>query len=146
MQKNFSNLYLPNIQNFSIKDTGIKIYNDRSNMQIYQTNPNDSSKKENNIYLFKQEKNKDLLNNNPFYIAYNENKKNGFLKKSGIFSFYDKVYKKNKMLFRNNTIDINNNNKVNKKLPIYNLKYKNLTRNHAQNILQKEFLFTPKEY
>ena len=146
LQKNIPNLYLPNIQNFSIKDAGTKFNDDRSKMQIYQTNPNDSSKRDNNRYLFRQEKYKDLINNTPFYIAYNENKKNGFLKKNGIFSNYDKVYKKNKMLFRNSTIDINDNNIVNKRLPIYNLKCKNASRNKAQNNLQKEFLFTPKEY
>ena len=145
LQKSISNLYLPNIQNFSIKDAGTKLYDERSKMEIYQTNPNDS-KRDNSRYLFKQEKFKDLINNNPFYIAYNENKQKGFLKKSGLFSNYDKVYKKNKMLFRNNTIDINDNNKVNKRLPIFNLKYKNIHRNNVQNILQKEFLFTPKEY
>ena len=145
LQKSISNLYLPNIQNFSIKDAGTKLYDERSKMEIYQTNPNDS-KRDNNRYLFKQEKFKDLINNNPFYIAYNENKQKGFLKKSGIFSNYDKVYKKNKMLFRNNTIDINDNNKANKRLPIFNLKYKNIHKNNVQNILQKEFLFTPKEY
>ena len=145
LQKSISNLYLPNIQNFSIKDAGTKLYDERSKMEIYQTNPNDS-KRDNNRYLFKQEKFKDLINNNPFYIAYNENKQKGFLKKSGLFSNYDKVYKKNKMLFRNNTIDINDNNKANKRLPIFNLKYKNIHKNNLQNILQKEFLFTPKEY
>ena len=145
LQKSISNLYLPNIQNFSIKDAGTKLYDERSKMEIYQTNPNDS-KRDNNRYLFKQEKFKDLINNNPFYIAYNENKQKGFLKKSGLFSNYDKVYKKNKMLFRNNTIDINDNNKVNKRLLIFNLKYKNIHKNNVQNILQKEFLFTPKEY
>jgi hypothetical protein len=146
LQKNIPNLYLPNIQNFSIKDAGTKFNDDRSKMQIYQTNPNDSSKRDNNRYLFRQEKYKDLINNTPFYIAYNEKKKNGFLKKNGIFSNYDKVYKKNKMLFRNSTIDINDNNIVNKRLPVYNLKYKNLYRNNVQNLLQKDFLFTPKEY
>ena len=145
LQKSISNLCLPNIQNFSIKDAGTKLYDERSKMEIYQTNPNDS-KRDNNRYLFKQEKFKDLINNNPFYIAYNENKQKGFLKKSGLFSNYDKVYKKNKMLFRNNTIDINDNNKANKRLPIFNLKYKNIHKNNLQNILQKEFLFTPKEY
>ena len=146
LQKNISNLYLPNIQNFSIKDAGPKLYDDRAKMEIYQTNPNDFSKRDNNRYLFKQEKYKDLINNTPFYIAYNENKNNGFLKKSGIFSNYDKVYKKNKILFRNSTIDINDNNLLNKRLYIYNLKHKNAHRNNVQNILQKEFLFTPKEY
>jgi hypothetical protein len=146
LQKSIPNLYLPNIQNFSNKDAGTKLYDDRSKIQIYQTNPNDSSKRYKSRNLFNQEKYKDLLNNNPFSIAYNENKKKGFLKKNGIFSNYNKVYKKNKMLFRNNTIDINNNNIVNKRLPIYNLKCKNASRNKAQNNLQKEFLFTPKEY
>ena len=146
LQKSIPNLYLPNIQNFSNKDAGTKLYDDRSKIQIYQTNPNDSSKRYKSRNLFNQEKYKDLLKNNPLSIAYNENKKKGFLKKNGIFSNYNKVYKKNKMLFRNNTIDINNNNIVNKRLPIYNLKYKKLYGNIVQNLLQKDFLFTPKEY
>ena len=50
------------------------------------------------------------------------------------------------MLFRNKTIDINDKNMVNKRLPIKNLKYKNLFRNHVQNLIQKDFLLTPKEY
>jgi hypothetical protein len=97
LQKSLLNLYLPNIQKFSIKDAGIKLYNDRSKIQIFQTNPNDSSKRNNNRNRFNQEKYKDLLNNNPFSIAYNDNKKDGFLKKNGIFSNYNKVYKKNKI-------------------------------------------------
>ena len=36
LQKSLLNLYLPNIQKFSIKDAGIKLYNDRSKIQYFK--------------------------------------------------------------------------------------------------------------
>ena len=101
VNQSYSNSYLSNINDYSIKEGDINLYEDKTRLKLYPTFQRDTIDKEKFRELYNQENYRTLINNNPFYMAYNENCKNGFLKKNGDFSNYDKLYK-NKFFFRNN--------------------------------------------
>ena len=104
--QNYSNLYLANINNYSIKEGDTDFNKDNSKLKLNPTFPKESLNKDINKCLYNQDSYKNLLNNNPFYIAYNENSKNvGFLKRNRDFSNCEKIYK-NKFFLRNNSNDI----------------------------------------
>ena len=122
--QSYSNLYLSNINNYSIKEGDKNYFEESTKLKLYPTFPRDPLNKDKIKSLYNQDSYRALINNNPFYIAYNENSKNlGFLKKNGDFSNYEKIYK-NKFFFRNNSTDLFTN-RVNKKMNIFNSHFNN---------------------
>ena len=115
LTQSYSNSYLPNINDYSIKEGDINLYEDKTKYKLYPTFQKDTNDNEKFKQLYNQDRYRTLLNNNPFYIAYNENSKNGgFFKKNGDFSNYERLYK-NKFFFRNNNnlYDDKRNQKMN---------------------------------
>ena len=116
-KKNYSNLYLSNINNYSIKEGDKNFFEDTTKLKLYPTFQREPLYNEKMKRLYNQDNYKNLINNNPFYIAYNENSKNGgFLKRNGDFLNNEKLYK-NKFFFRNDKSDLYENKGNNK---IYN--------------------------
>ena len=139
--ESYSNLYLSNINNYSIKEGDINLYED-TKFKLYPTLPKESlNSNKNDKILYTQDNYKDCLKNNPFYIAYNENKKNiGFLKRKGDFTNSENIYK-NRFFLRNNSNDINNiignKNKYNLSPRFYDLKKKNIQKDILYNVNEK---------
>lgn len=99
--KSYSNLYLSNINNYSIKEGDTNFFEDRTKLKLYPTYQREPLYNEKMKRLYNQDTYKNLINNNPFYIAYNENSKNGgFLKRNGDFLNNERL-NKNKFFFRN---------------------------------------------
>ena len=117
--QSYSNLYLSNINNYSIKEGDKNYFEESTKLKLYPTFPRETLNNDNIKSLYNQESYRTLINSNPFYIAYNENSKNiGFLKKNGDFSNEEKIYK-NKFFFRNKSTDVFSD-RINKKMHNFN--------------------------
>ena len=130
----YSNLYLPNINNYSIKEGDANFYKDSTKLKLYPTYQREPYYNEKMKRLYNQENYKSLLNNNPFYKAYNENSKNGFLKRNGDFLNCEKL-NRNKFFFRNDRSDINRRGKRICNFNLYN-QMKNIPLHFNNQIYQ----------
>ena len=129
--QSYSNLYLSNINNYSIKEGDKNYFEESTKFKLYPTFPREPLNKDKIKSLYNQDSYRTLINNNPFYIAYNENSKNlGFLKKIGDFSNYEKIYK-NRFFFRNKSTDVFSD-RVNKKMHNFNSHFNNF-KNQVYN-------------
>ena len=114
INKNYSNSYLLNINDYSIKEGDIDLYKNENKLKLYPTHVKYSNNPENFKRIYNQNNFRSLLKN-PFYRHYNENSKSiGFLKRKGDSFNYEKLYK-NKFFFRDNI-----NNSFNKRKNIIN--------------------------
>ena len=121
IKQSYLNPYLSNINDYSIKEGDINLFEDSTKLKLYPTFQKEINN-EKMKRLYNQERYKNLLNNVPFYIAYNENNKNlGFLKRNNDFLNYEEI-NKNKFFFRNNNSSINKNER-NKKINYFNSPY-----------------------
>ena len=100
----YSNLYLSNINDYSIKEGDNNFYKDSTKYKLYPTFQKEPFYNEKMKRMYNQDSYKKLLNNNPFYKAYNENRKIGFLKKDGDV-FGSENLNKNIFFLRNDRSD-----------------------------------------
>ena len=110
--KIYSNKYLANINDYSIKEGDTNFYKESTKFKLYPTYQREPFYNEKKKRLYNQDNYKTLLNNNPFYRAYNDNSKNGFFKRNGDFLNNEKL-NRNKFFYRNDKSVINGKEKTN---------------------------------
>ena len=104
----YSNSYLSNINDYSIKEGDNNLFPEKSKSKLYPIVQKNFINNEQIRRLYNAEK-KMNYKESPFYLAYNEiNKNGGFKKKGEDISRYDKI-KQNKVYFPNTRNDLDKN-------------------------------------